>query len=282
MILRAHEQQPTTAPTRQPKVWNCPRCDALRADPDARVRLTDRYLAAVDIEGFSSLSALDQVYMQEDLGRVLDIAAARTGFDRTLWQVQERGDGELAVLPPDVEGPRLICDYPRELANALGAVNNERRNRLRIRTAIHHGSVVQGRFGPVGQGPIVVSRLLDSDGLRRYLAQQTEIDLVLIVSASLYNDMVESHLCRLDPAQFARADVLVKGRSYSAYILNTGHYRPLRKAFQRTQSQLIAACGREASGAPRYLRVTRAVVGSRRWNRLRACGVHRRLPRRLS
>jgi class 3 adenylate cyclase len=173
---------------------------------DARICacLAYRYLAAVDIEGFSSLHASDQIRMQDGLSQVLDIAAARIGLDRALWQVEERGDGELAVLPADTDGPRLIADYPRELMDALSEINSGRRIRLRIRMAMHHGTLVQGRFGPAGQGPIV--------------AQRTELDLVLMVSASLYDDVIETRLHNLDPAQFARADVLVKGSSYPAYI----------------------------------------------------------------
>jgi class 3 adenylate cyclase len=158
------------------------------------------------------------MHMQDDLSQVLDIATSRVGFDRALWQVQERGDGELAVLPPDTDGPRLIADYPRELADALSEVNSERRCRLRVRLAMHHGTLIQGRFGPVGQGPVVVSRLLDSAELRKYLAQREELDLVLIVSDSLYKDVIETRLRHLDPAQFARADAFVKGSSYPAYI----------------------------------------------------------------
>ena len=156
--------------------------------------------------------------MQDDLGSALDVAASRVGLDRESWQVQERGDGELAVLPPDTDGPRLIADYPRELADALGEVNSERRRRLRIRMAMHHGTLVQGRFGPAGQGPVVVSRLLESDELRNCIAQRADLDLVLIVSASLYEDVIETRLCHLDPAQFTRTNALVKGRSYPAYI----------------------------------------------------------------
>ena len=219
MELKAHGQWPATISTaRRIRAWQRLGYDAMHADADSCACLAYRYLAAVDIEGFSSLNALDQVQMQDDLGQVLDIAATRVGLDRPLWQVQERGDGELAVLPPDTDGPRLIADYPRELADVLSDVNSERRSRLRIRVAMHHGTLVQGRFGPVGQGPIVVSRLLDSDELRKYLAQRAELDLVLIVSASLHNDVIETRFRHLDPTQFARADVLVKGRSYPAYI----------------------------------------------------------------
>jgi class 3 adenylate cyclase len=137
--------------------------------PDACARLAYHYLAAVDVEGFSALNALEQMETQADLGWVLDFAADRANLCRARWQRQVRGDGELAVLPPDTDGPRLIADYPRELSGALREVNKERRRRLRIRVAMHHGTLAQGQFGAVGQGPIVVSRMLDSDELREYL-----------------------------------------------------------------------------------------------------------------
>jgi len=265
-------------PARPARVWQRSRESAVRIDPDDWVCLAYRYLTAVDIAGFSCLNALDQVNMQNDLGHVLDLAASGTGLDRTLWQVQECGDGELAVLPSDTDGPKLIAEYPRELTRALSDVNKTRHIRLRIRAAIHYGPFVQGRFGPAGQGPIVVSRLLDSDRLRKYLAQRTELDLVLIVSASLYQDVIETCFCRLDAAQFARADVRAKGRCYPAYILNPNHFRPVDlRRISGHRANLITARGREGNGAPGYVRVTWAVVGRCWWNRLCSSGVHRRL-----
>jgi len=193
-------------------------------EPVTCVRLTYRYLTAVDIEGFSSQHTLAQVLMQADLGWVLDTAANRAHLDRARWHLQERGDGELAVLPSDTDGPRLIADYPREVERALSELNDDRRRRIRIRIAMHHGTLVQGRrFGPAGQGPVVVSRLLESDELRKYLAQRPELDLVLIVSASLYHDVIETRLHRLDPAEFTPIDIYVKGGSYPAYIYYANH-----------------------------------------------------------
>ncbi len=89
---------------------------------DTWARLAYHYLVAVDVEGFSTLNALEQMKAQSDLGWVLDAAAGRTNLSRSMWQRQVRGDGELAVLPADTDGPRLIADYPRELASALGEV----------------------------------------------------------------------------------------------------------------------------------------------------------------
>jgi hypothetical protein len=180
--------------------------------------LTYRYLSAVDIEGFSSLYACDQLQMQTGLGQALDIAAARSGLDRSRWHSQVSGDGELAVLPPDTDGLRLIADYPHELACALHEVNNGRRQRVRIRLALHHGPIIQGRFGPAGDSPVVVSRLLDSDDLRQYLSQRTALDLVTIVSASLHRDVIETRLHHLNPAEFVGTQVQVKGKCYEAYI----------------------------------------------------------------
>jgi len=185
-------------------------------------RLAYRYLAAVDIEGFSSLSALEQVQMQADLSRVLDIAANRACLNRPLWQLEMRGDGELAVLPAETDGPGMIADYRRELAGALAEVNRSRQRRMRIRVALHHGTVVQGRFGPAGQGPIVVSRLLDSGELRHYLAERAGLDLALIVSESLYRDVIETRFRGLEPAEFTPVCISAKGVSYPAYIHHVG------------------------------------------------------------
>jgi class 3 adenylate cyclase len=185
-------------------------------------RLAYHYLAAVDIEGFSSLSALEQVQMQADLDRVLDTAANRACLNRELWQLEMRGDGELAVLPAETDGPAMIADYPRELAGALAELNRGRQLRLRLRVAMHHGTVVRGCFGPVGQGPIVVSRLLDSAELHSYLAEHTRLDLALIVSESLYHDVIETRFRGLEPAEFAHAHISAKGVSYPAYIHHVG------------------------------------------------------------
>ena len=186
--------------------------------PDTCARLAYRYLAAVDVEGFSTLNALEQMETQADLGWALDFAADRANLCRARWQRQVRGDGELAILPRDTDGPSLIADFPRELAGALGEVNKERQRRLRIRVAMHHGTLADGQFGAVGQGPIVVSRLLDSDELRKYLEQRAELDLALIVSACLFHDMIETRFHQLEPAEFKSIEVRIKGRCYPAYI----------------------------------------------------------------
>jgi len=187
---------------------------------DGGERLDYRYLVAVDMQGFSRLSTRDQMAVQSVLHQALDEAADQAQLNRQSWQRQAGGDGELAILPAETDGLRLVADFPRELAAVLTATNAERRKqpRIRVRLAIHHGTLTPGCLGPVGQAPIVVSRLLDAGILRRVLVRHPSLDLALIVSASLYADVIETRLSGLDPSAFYRVRVRAKGAVYPAYI----------------------------------------------------------------
>jgi class 3 adenylate cyclase len=185
-----------------------------------RVRLTYHFVAAVDVEGFSALSVREQINAQYDLCRVLDIAAEEAGLDRTAWYRQPAGDGELAVLPADADPLQLVARYPEELGRALAEVNAERHPdpRIRLRVALHHGTLVEGALGPAGQTPIVVSRLLDSDLLRRELTRHKDRDLVLAVSGSLYEEVIATRLGDLNPADYRPHRVTVKNTELDMWV----------------------------------------------------------------
>ncbi|TNY36974.1 hypothetical protein [Thermomonospora catenispora] len=195
-----------------------------------RRELTYRFLAAVDIEGFSRLNAREQVAAQDRLYQALELAAGRSGLDRSLWQRESRGDSELAILPGDIDGPRLVADYPRHLAAALRQGNEESADglRLRVRLALHHGAVVTGGFGAVGRAPIEVSRLVNLKPLRRELRRRRDEDLVLIVSTALHREVVESGFGGLDPADFEPVSEVVKGQIFYGHIYYGKRPRPVR------------------------------------------------------
>src|SRR5580704_6883593 len=163
---------------------------------------------------------IQQARIQDDLERAMAEAAASAGLDRAFWYRQPRGDGELAVLPVDANGVSLVADYPRSFASALAELNRStsRDSRLRVRMAIHHGTVYPGRFGPVGKGPITVARLVDAAVLKQALRQRTDVDIALIVSDAVYSEIVQSRFHELDPKLFHRTNVRVKGNSYIGYL----------------------------------------------------------------
>jgi class 3 adenylate cyclase len=182
--------------------------------------LVYRLVVAVDIESYSKLNTLEQYEVQADLGDVLDKAATRAGLDREAWYREIRGDGELSVLPADTDVAWVIARLAQELERALGERKAQRVRRppLRLRVAMHYGTLTQGSFGPVGQAPIVASRLLDARIARRALAGSTERDTLLIVSASLYHDVIETGFYGLDATRFSPVRVTVKGATYCGYL----------------------------------------------------------------
>ena len=186
--------------------------------------LAFRFLVAIDIEGFSQHSAAQQAKFQDDLESAMADAAASAGLDRPFWYRQPRGDGELAVLPADASGLSLVADYPRSFASALAEINHSTGpdSRLRVRMAIHHGTVYPGRFGPIGKGPITVSRLVEAQVLRQVLRQRTDIDIALIVSDAVYSEIVQSQFNELDPSVFRRTSIKVKGNSFIGYLYHAG------------------------------------------------------------
>jgi class 3 adenylate cyclase len=181
--------------------------------------LAFRFLVAIDVEGFGQRHAAEQARVQNDLENTMAQAAANVRLTRERWYRQPGGDGELAVLPPGINGLHLVAEYPRRLAATVAEVNLARNSmpRLRIRLAIHHGAVMPGRFGPVG-ATVVVSRLVDAEVLRQHLRRRSDLDVALIVSATVYDEVVKSRLNNLNPEAFRRVIIRAKGSSYTGYL----------------------------------------------------------------
>jgi hypothetical protein len=179
-----------------------------------------RLVLAVDVEKYSTRDTREQLRAQTELQHILCAAAQNTGLDQRDWYEQVSGDGELVVLPEDVDIPVVVGDFTSQLEMILGELNHRviGGTRLRLRVAMHHGTLTPGPFGPAGDAPIVVSRLLDARPLRKLLADQQERDLALIVSQSLYQDVVRTGFCSLDPGEFQPVRVNAKGVQYHGFV----------------------------------------------------------------
>jgi hypothetical protein len=179
-----------------------------------------RFLLAVDVEGFSRLHAAEQARVHDELEQAITGATANAGLNRERWYRQPRGDGELAVLPEAVDGLSLVADYPRELAATVAALNHGRKSgpRLRVRMAIHHGAVAPGLFGPIGAAPVAITRLVDAETVKQQLRRRGDLDIALIVSATVFNEVIQTRLRDLDPETFRRTVIRAKGITYIGYL----------------------------------------------------------------
>ncbi|MFG2091595.1 hypothetical protein [Spirillospora sp. NPDC048824] len=186
--------------------------------------LVYRLLLAVDIQGYSKRDTREQLLAQRQMSEVLDTAAHGIGLDHGVWDKQVGGDGELATLPEGVDPAPVAGDFVIGLAATLREVNGttgraSARFRLRLRLALHHGTLTTGPFGPAGDAPIVVQRLLDAAPLRRLLADDADRDLAYVISDSLFEDVVQTGFCALPPAAFRAIKVTAKGAVLGGHIL---------------------------------------------------------------
>ncbi|MEU7863808.1 hypothetical protein [Nonomuraea sp. NPDC049141] len=184
-------------------------------------------LLCADIVGYSKGVPARQAADQAVFREVLTQAAEAAQLNHTAWEVQPSGDGVLAVLPtaPSVdEEPRLVDDFIRHL-NLLLRLSNAGRNaadRMRLRVAIHFGTLSDGANGYVGKSPVVVGRLVDAAPVRAAIVAAPGALLALIVSDDVYQHVVATDHTTWKPQEFREVDVTVKTYRGTAWLLVPG------------------------------------------------------------
>jgi hypothetical protein len=178
-------------------------------------------LVSTDVKGYGTNDERSHIDIQRALLQVVDEAAEAAGLDRSTWTTQGAGDGELAILPPEVREADVVDDYVAELRAALEHHNHGRlpESRLRLRLAIHFGSAIPAANGYAGHGVVLVSRLVDSAPAKQALVAAPDACLAVILSDQVYTDTVLQRHTKLRPASFRQVAVQAKETSTSAWLL---------------------------------------------------------------
>lgn len=189
-------------------------------------QLVERFVVGVDVERYSSKNIRQQDETQRMLDQILSEAANAAGLNRQQWQTAPGGDGELAVLPADVDMVAVVGRFVSELDDHLATFNDDRvpAMKIRLRVAMHIDTVKPSTFGYAGPGLVVLSRLLDAKPLREALAGAADANLALLVSDSVFRKVVESGFGALRPRRFAEiaVDIPAKAFSQTAYLYIPG------------------------------------------------------------
>lgn len=185
--------------------------------------LVERFVVGVDIKGFSRQVARTQIILQTALNRMLGEAAGSVGLDRDRWTRHPGGDGEVAVLPADVDLLAVVRRFVIELDTRLTDHNEDygASARMRLRVAMHTDVVTEsGPLGYAGPALTVLRRLLDADPVRAVLLESPEVNLAQIISYDLYRKAVLPELGGLRPRQFrkVRVDLPDKDFHETAYV----------------------------------------------------------------
>ncbi|MER7273465.1 hypothetical protein ABT369_03310 [Dactylosporangium sp. NPDC000244] len=176
---------------------------------------------AVDVERYSPRTNLGQYRAQQLFREVMDETVAGIGLDRQSWTTQQSGDGELAILPADTSELTVVADFVPALDRILRDRNSSLlpEAKVRLRVAIHQGLVhMTGANGYPGEAIVEVCRLLDSDPLRQALVAFPHASVGLIVSRSIFHDVVRHGYRGLRPERFAQVKVQVKELLTDAWI----------------------------------------------------------------
>ncbi|MFJ6000282.1 hypothetical protein [Streptomyces sp. NPDC092370] len=140
-------------------------------------------------------------------------------MDRAQWQIQRKGDEQLAVRPLDGTEPRLVDDYIRHLVAELREYNSQRvpEARMRLRAVVHQGLVELADNGFAGTAVVATARLLNALPLYDALAAHPDADLALLLSDDVFRSTVAGGHTTLSAEDFTRVAVRVKEYEATAW-----------------------------------------------------------------
>ena len=179
-----------------------------------------RSIMVVDVERFGdpARTNLDQLAVRDALYRALAqaFAESRIGWDSCVSE--DRGDGALILVPPDVPKTLLVTGLPGMLAAAVSRHNAgcSVPERMRLRMALHAGEVYQDAHGVAGAAVNHGFRLAEAPELRSALAASPGV-LAVIVSDWFFSEVVR-HDPAARPGSYRRVPVIVKETAAAGWI----------------------------------------------------------------
>jgi tetratricopeptide (TPR) repeat protein len=185
------------------------------------------YIVAMDVAGSGARTDPLQLRMRADLRKIVADGFAEQGIDANRLHQSDLGDGLRLIVGPETSPALLLDPFVPGLADALrrhrAAVSDTAR--LRLRLAVHGGPLHRDSGGWAGRPLIECARMLDAAPVRRVLAVDDDVDLVLVVSQRIYDDVV-SHGYVLDPAMFHPVGIAEKETTATVWIYVPGYRVP--------------------------------------------------------
>ncbi|MFE9461587.1 hypothetical protein [Streptomyces californicus] len=180
---------------------------------------------SVDARRSGQYGDAEKPRMRERIYRILDTAFAQAGVDRRALYTGDRGDGVLMAVPGRIAVTRLLGLWVVEVHESLREENSSLRVPLGLRIAMHVGPVRHDSNGINGRAVDLACRLADAEVGRRLLDAEGA-DLVLVVSGSLYHDVVSAGGKFILPERFAPAELNLKEGEFTGWFHLPGRPRP--------------------------------------------------------
>jgi class 3 adenylate cyclase len=160
---------------------------------------------AVDIVGFTRPDRDDDIrlYLHQRLYEYLQKVFDDSGIPWAESFREDRGDGALIVIPPEIPAKGLIDPLPERLRSLVRRHNHVScaAANMQLRAAVHIGPVEHDNHGFVGTDVNFAFRMLEARPLKRLLAE-SGAELGLVVSSFVYDSIVLRHPCLVHPDAF--------------------------------------------------------------------------------
>jgi hypothetical protein len=180
---------------------------------------------AVDIVGFTRPDRDDDIrlYLHQQLYEYLEIAFDDSGVPWAESFCEDRGDGALIVIPPEIPVKGLIDPLPERLRRIIRRHNHVScaAANMQLRAAAHIGPVDHDGHGFVGTDVNFAFRMLEARPLKRLLAE-SGAELGLVVSDFVYGSLVRRHPSLVNPDTFRAVRFQAKNTKARAWTYLPG------------------------------------------------------------
>ncbi|MEU3917680.1 hypothetical protein [Streptomyces sp. NPDC029004] len=168
-------------------------------------------------------------------------AYASVGIEPGRVHQEDRGDGILAALEPEVPPTLMVGRWVDTLYESLRELNGGSAQRLRLRVGMNAGLVLNDGKGLVGRAVDLACRLCDSAAAKRVMANAVDADLLIVVSDWLYANVVAEGGRYVEPGHYRQAPVKNKETDEAAWFLIP----------RRPEPPLDGPAGHQTGGGPK-------------------------------
>jgi hypothetical protein len=187
---------------------------------------------ACDIASFGDLARTDHVqrHIRAALYGRLQGSFDQSGVPLARCYTEDRGDGVIVVVPPDISTATLVSplvDLLRAELRKHNEVSSEVA-RIRLRVALHTGEVRTDEHGIVGTAVNHVFRILEAPEFKSAL-NASDSCLAFIASESVYDAVIRHAFGLIDPAEYRPITVRVKETKTRGWVRVPGDHPVARE-----------------------------------------------------
>lgn len=181
-------------------------------------------LVAADVVDFGRRKNLQvQIYLRDSLYILIETALMKSGATLLRCYSEDRGDGLVVAVPPDIATDKLIHPFVEYLRAGLRLHNlvSSELGQLRLRMALHSAEAWTDSHGLVGDGVIHLFRLLDAPSFIQIVGQSRAY-LALITSDTIYDQIIRHAPGLIDPDDYVEIRIEHKELSGTGWVRLVG------------------------------------------------------------